>query len=195
MDDTAAKALYWHFPWLYKLLDSLPSATIQYKLTGYKRLLAQGQTAVTNSRASSTSRNIFANVLEQADKEDGSLTDSEILVEAGAFMLAGTDTTANTLTYLVYNVLSNPQLHKTLEDEIDKVSEPFTDSMLSELPVLNAVITETLRLHGAAPGALQRIAPRGGVYLGQYYIPAGTNVSTQAWSLHRDPNVFPDPEK
>ena len=98
------------------------------------------------------------------------------------------------MTYLVWSVLSRPELQQILEKEVADLDEPLTDSGLEEPTVLNAVIKETLRLYGAAPGALPRVAPSpSGYQLERYYIPGGTTVSTQAWTMHRDPALFENP--
>ena len=188
-------AIAWHFPYLYFILKYTPIRAIQDAVTASRLLYAEGQAAVTNSRDTSSVKNLFANVLAQAEKSEGGLTDEEIFVEAGSFCIAGTDTTGNTLTYLIWAVLKQPELQKALQEEVGGVKEPLSDVELAKLPVLNAVIAETLRLYGAAPGALLRVAPPEGAVLGGYTVPGGTVVSTQAWSLHRDPELFPDPEK
>ena len=54
-----------------------------------------------------------------------------------------------------------------------------------------------LRLHGAAPSALERFAPESSpplTILG-YKIPPGTIVASQAWSAHRQKEIFSDPER
>lgn len=60
-----------------------------------------------------------------------------------------------------------------------------------------------LRVYTAAPSLLERVVPcstaKGGVRdeifdLMGYALPPGTVVSTQAWSMHRDPSVFPSPD-
>uniref|UniRef100_A0A0B7KF85 Cytochrome P450 n=1 Tax=Bionectria ochroleuca TaxID=29856 RepID=A0A0B7KF85_BIOOC len=45
----------------------------------------------------------------------------------------------------------------------------------------------------AVPGNLPRVVPDGGISLEGYAVPEGIEVETQAYSLHRDPNVLPDP--
>ena len=73
----------------------------------------------------------------------------------------------------------------------------FSDALdmaeLENAPLLNSVIEETLRLYGAAPGALPRIVPSQGMTVAGYHLPAGTEVSTQAYTLHRDPRLFQEP--
>ncbi|KAK5213085.1 hypothetical protein LTR72_012368, partial [Exophiala xenobiotica] len=60
-------------------------------------------------------------------------------------------------------------------------------------PYLNGVLQEVLRLRGPIPTVAPRISP-GKVISGQY-IPAGVVVSNLAYTTHRDPAVFPDPEE
>lgn len=71
----------------------------------------------------------------------------------------------------------------------------FNYEQVKGLEYLGYVIEETLRLYPAAPAGLPRLVPSGGAELGGYYLPADTVVSTQAWSLHRDPKAFPNPLK
>lgn len=64
------------------------------------------------------------------------------------------------------------------------------------VPLLHAVMMETLRLHAAIPGPQPRVTPAGGASLGPYAnLPAGVRVASQAWSLHRNPDVFPEPDQ
>ena len=64
---------------------------------------------------------------------------------------------------------------------------------LNNAPLLNSVIDETLRLYGAAPGGLPRTVPSRGATFCGIYLPAGTVVSTQAFTLHRDNTLFRQP--
>ena len=183
-------ACCYHFPWLYYTLKYLPIPSVQHMIDAPNKLYAQGQIAAKNSRSASSTKNIFTNVLAQAEKKDGTMTDEEVIIEAGSFIIAGTDTTSTTLTYLIYCVLSNPDLQKLLEDEVEWAEEPLTDASLEKLPVLNAVVKETLRLYGAAPGPLLRVVPNGGATLAGYECPGGTIISSQASDIDSVQNVF-----
>ncbi|KAL0254661.1 hypothetical protein SLS55_010141 [Diplodia seriata] len=105
-------------------------------------------------------------------------------------IFAGSGTTANTLTFLNYAVLSRPALQQALEEELSTLQEGYSDADLEQLPLLNAIINETLRLYCAVPGSLPRVVPAGGATIGGYFIPEGTTVSTQAYTLHRDENLW-----
>lgn len=129
-------------------------------------------------------------------EEDELLTMKEIRDEAMIYILAGSDTTALTLTYLVWAVCRNEGIRRTLVDELAGLrGNSFDDAELRRLPYLNQVIDEALRLYASAPAGLPRVVPAGGATLAGYSFPAGTVVSTQAYSMHRIESIFPDPER
>ena len=154
-----------------------------------------GGRAVSNSRTNSMStRNIFTGMLTESEKKSGTLTEEDVVTEAGNLIVAGSDTTAITLTYLVWAVLSQPALQQDLEDEVGRVDPSYNEAVLEELPLLNAVIIETLRLYGAAPGSLPRSVPHRGGIFGGHHVPEGVTVSTQSYTIHLDETLYPDPE-
>ena len=117
-----------------------------------------GRRAIENMRnRNGNAMNLFGQMLAACENnEKVSLTDKDIREEAGNLIVAGSDTTAVTLTYLVWAVLKQPDLQTRLEDEIAHSSDELTKEELENAPILNSVIEETLRLYGAAPGALPR---------------------------------------
>lgn len=139
--------------------------------------------------------NIFSKIVAEKEKGTQALSNYQLAFEAGGFIVAGSGTTAVSLTYLVWAVLSSPDVQVKLEAEVGALVEGYTDIQLEALPYLSAVIEETLRLYGAAPGALPRTVPKGGAKLAGYFIPQGITVSTQAYSYHRDALVYHKPEE
>ncbi|KAL2822495.1 cytochrome P450 [Aspergillus granulosus] len=171
----------------------IPSIKAMFRASDY--LTEYGRRAVTNSRAASDStRNIFSGMIHESEKGSDTLTDLDVITEAGNLIVAGSDTTAVTLTYLVWAVLSSPRLQREIEDEVQALPGDYDDAALEQLPLLNAAIKETLRLYGAAPGSLPRSVPEGGATFLGHYIPAGMTVSTQSYTIHRDENIFSNPE-
>lgn len=129
-------------------------------------------------------------------EEDDQLTMKELRDEAMIYILAGSDTTALTLTYLVWAVCRDAAIRKRLVDELAGLPRGgFDDADLRRLPYLNQVIDEALRLYASAPAGLPRVVPPGGATLAGYALPGGTVVSTQAYSMHRIEGIFPDPER
>jgi cytochrome P450 len=130
---------------------------------------------------------------ENEAEHAGALTDTDIITDAGALLLAGSDPTAISLTFLLWCVLSHPDLQKEIEEEVKGISGNVTDEVCESLPLLNAVIDESLRLYGAAPGCMPRSPPVGEPTIGGYYIPDSAVVMTQNWSLQRSPDHWPNP--
>ncbi|KAK1993525.1 cytochrome P450 [Colletotrichum falcatum] len=187
-------AVLHELPLLYRLARLLPFKSIQNVLAAQDTVENHAVKAVTNLRRNGPSANLFGYMLAESEAQEKSdLTADHIKAEAGNLIVAGSDTTSVTLTYLVWAVLKKPDLQARLEAELVDIGDDFDDATLERLPLLNAVIEETLRLYGAAPGNLPRSVPLGGATLGGYFIPEGTVVETQAYTLHRNPDVYPDP--
>lgn len=136
---------------------------------------------------------IFFRKLINEEDTNETMTDRELEEEAAEFMITGTDTTSNTLTYLVWVVLRHPEVCRKLEKEISDLPEEYRDSDLTKIKYLNCVVQEALRLYGAASGSHARLVPKGGWMVEDYYLPPFTVVTTQAYSLHRLQEIFPDP--
>ncbi|KAJ8071924.1 hypothetical protein OCU04_002229 [Sclerotinia nivalis] len=171
---------------------------IPFLETPDKRIAEYGALAVKNAKSQSqASPTIFRKALagSKTENAEGSITDGDIVREASVLIVVGTDTTSISLTYLVYNILKDRKLQKQLEDEVATLREDFEAKDVEELVLLNAVIDEGLRLWSAAPGALPRTVPNGGTVLDGYQIPGGITVSTQSWTIHRDPEIYPEPER
>ena len=108
-------------------------------------------------------------------------------------ILAGHETTAVTLTYLMYELSLQPTLQTKLRSELRSLPSLTDPKALDALPFLDALITETLRRYPAASGSEPRVVPRSGTTISGHFIPAGTRISASQYSLHRSP-VFAEPE-
>lgn len=177
-----------------KAIQFLPPSLIPKLFQAENPLYEHGKVYLASVQASDTSSNIFSNMAAELEKQDG-LDERDVQIEASALIVAGTDTTANTLTYLVWAVLSRPSLQRDLEQEVACLPADFSDSDAEGLPVLNAVIKEALRMYGAAPGGLPRMVPATGTMMGGNFIPPGTTVTTQAYTFHHDASLFPNPHE
>ena len=131
---------------------------------------------------------IYANV------EAGTVDPRQLAVDARGNIVAGTDTTAIAATYAVYLLSRHPQLEERLIDEVSHLPADFTDEDLKQLHFLNNVITETLRLRSPVGQSLPRLVPPEGASFGSYFLPGGTIVGIQAWTMHRDPKIWSSPE-
>ncbi|KAF4904018.1 Cytochrome P450 monooxygenase cypX [Colletotrichum fructicola] len=171
----------------------IPHPWCRTAFRGWDYVLDYASRAVENSkkRTQMGERNIFGTILAGAEKGE-ILTEFDIKNEAGNFTVAATDTTAVTLSYLIYAVLSRPKLQAEIEAEVSTLPDNFTDADVETLPLLNATISETNRLFAAVQGAFPRRAPSGGLNLEGYMIPEKTTVSAQSYTMHRKEDLFPN---
>lgn len=131
----------------------------------------------------------------------------DIAAELYDQLTAGFETSAVALTYLFWELSKRPDLQKELREELLTLDPRITyprSPISTELPspksidslsLLEAIVTETLRVHAPIPGIQPRVTPYPTCTLAGYYnIPPNTRINAQAYSLHRNPEVFPEPE-
>jgi hypothetical protein len=134
-------------------------------------------------------------------QKQGGLGDLDIASECADHLLAGVDTTSDSLMFLIW-ALSRPENKKyqeKLKAEVRKIPESSlnkngipTVEASDKLTYLDAIIKETLRLYAPLPASEPRSLPVATTIDG-YLIPARTVVSMSPFSLHRNSSVFPKP--
>ncbi|CAF0846127.1 unnamed protein product [Brachionus calyciflorus] len=124
------------------------------------------------------------------------LTNKEILSQSILFLLAGYETTSQTLSYIAYNLAMNPNDQEKLIQEVDDVLDRHDGKVnyesISEMHFMDNVINETLRMFPPAV-RLDRIASADYEYNGMK-IPKGMVWSVPIWALHHDPEIYPEPD-
>jgi cytochrome P450 len=89
-------------PLLRSILRAIPNSKIREMFNGTELLRSYAEVAVRNSRQLSSKANVFATIIAEAEKgETEQLADLDVKLEAGGFIVAGSDTTGITLTYLI----------------------------------------------------------------------------------------------
>jgi cytochrome P450 len=177
---------------LVRTIGSLIPAKVpkqMFKATNY--ILEYGQKAVDNAKIQASETNLMANVLREGENENSRLDDLDVRVEATSLIFAGSGTTANTLSYFLWSVLKRPELQKKLEEEASSLPENFKDTDMEALPWLNATMQEVLRVYAAVPGSLPRVVPSGGITIAGHFLPEGSCVGTQAYTMHRKEDLWP----
>ncbi|KAL5346665.1 hypothetical protein ACLOAV_008372 [Pseudogymnoascus australis] len=113
-------------------------------------------------------------------------------------IIGAAHSTAISLKAVTYYVHKNPRVLRKLQYELDeaKLELPVSYTAAQQLPYLNAVIKESLRMHPGIGLVMERVVPEGGLHLNNgYAIPKGTIVGMNPWVVHRDKDVFgPDAE-
>jgi cytochrome P450 len=152
------------------------------------RLIAEGR-ALGKDRG-----DVLSMLLVARDEDDGTaLTDHEVRDEVMTLLLAGHETTANTLTWTWYELGKNPHVLARLEAELQRVlgDRPITTDDLPALPWTAAVIDEAMRLHPPAY-VTGRQAARD-VEIGGHRFPEGSILVVNIRGIHRRADYFPEP--
>ena len=123
----------------------------------------------------------MAKKLLTAQKKDGEgFPNSFISSTAGANVGAGSDTTSITLSAIIYYIFRSPRVLQKLRKEIDSAgltSMPnFHD--VQQMPYLQAVIKESLRMHPAVGIPMWREVPKGGAIVCGQFFPEGVQFNS-----------------
>jgi len=135
-------------------------------------------------------------LLAAHDAESGArLSDRQLRDEALTIFVAGHETTANALSWAWYLLARHPEAEARLHEEVDRVlgGRPPGFADLARLEWTRMVIDETMRLYPPAH-AVSRTAI-GEDRIGGVRVPPGSNISISMYVTHRNPNLWPDPER
>ncbi|EUC29979.1 hypothetical protein COCCADRAFT_29025 [Bipolaris zeicola 26-R-13] len=129
-------------------------------------------------------------------RNQGKVTDRDVHVCISMNIAAGSDTTAISLSSIVYYLYTNPKVLESLRYELDaqskagRLSDMTTYQEAQEIPYLLAVIKEALRLHSAVGTQLTRVVPKGGCVIEGHHFPEGAEVGVNSWALHYNKEMF-----
>ena len=130
-------------------------------------------------------------LLAARDENGAPLSDQELRDHTITFLLAGHETTASTLTWAFCLLDQHPNVAEQLVAELDGAEG--TMEALQRLPVLDAVLRETLRLYPAIWIAERRVEAKD--ELKGCAIPGGSTIVLSAYATHRLPGLWPEPDR
>ena len=167
----------------------------------YRRVIAEFDAMVarllTERRADGIDRgDLLSMLLAARDPETGEgMSDKQLRDEILTIFLAGHETTANALTWTWYLLARHPEAEARLHDELDRVlgGRPPSFADLAELKWTRMVIEEAMRLYPPAH-TIARMAI-GEDRIGGVRIPPGASITISIYVTHRNPNLWPEPER
>lgn len=196
----------WHFGWLNKYAGYAPFKFIRDAEACSVRAFARGRGVVRDYLASSADKDgqrkdLLQKMLHAKDNSGQALPEEALSVQAASFILAGSHTTSSSLTWIVWRLLRNPEMLRKLNEELDSAlgtqnrDQVPAHADIENLAYLECIIKEGLRIDTAVPGSTPRYVPPSGTVINETYLPGKTIVSVQAYTCHRDPTIFPEPDR
>ncbi|KAJ0971032.1 hypothetical protein J5N97_018991 [Dioscorea zingiberensis] len=138
-------------------------------------------------------------LLEFADdqvEEDTKLSPTAININIVETLIAGTDSSGGTMEWAMSELLHKPSTLKKVQDELRRAiprGKKIEEEDVVELPYLNAVIKETLRMHPPVPFLIPHKSTKACTVLG-YHIPQDTQIFVNSWGIGREEKVWDDPD-
>ncbi|KAH8402289.1 hypothetical protein KR009_010989 [Drosophila setifemur] len=128
------------------------------------------------------------------------LTLEQMAAQAFVFFIAGFETSSSTMSFCLYELALQPDIQQRVREEIDRVlSEEeggeLTYDALSKMTYLEQVIAETLRKYPIVPHLVRHTERDYSVPGTKHTFEKGTTVLIPVHSMHRDPELYPQPEK
>lgn len=194
-------------PIIYAIMEKIPgtgAAGRTYLMSFVQRKIdernAIRKTGAHNRRALNIDDNVapqdFLDKMADAQQHNPEkVTPYHLFMMGMSNIIAGSDTTAVSLASVVHNLTTNPRVLSKLREEIKEHGlwdKRITFKASQEMPYLQAVIKEALRMHPATGLPLWRVVPVSGVQLGEHWLPHGTNIGVNSWVAHYNKSVFGD---
>ncbi|KAM3582090.1 hypothetical protein VKS41_005520 [Umbelopsis sp. WA50703] len=137
---------------------------------------------------------------QKAESVEDRLAIAEMINEVTLYLVAGSETSSNTIGFTFVELLKNPETMTKLQQEIDELEiedeqKLFQHSQLKRLPYLNAVISETMRLYPVATAGLQRKTYTDTVLAGKLAVPKNTAFVCNMFASQTHPDYWHDADK
>jgi cytochrome P450 len=177
----------------FNILHDDPSRNLGFaqKFADLGRIVVQ---VVERRRSGPTECADILGILMEARDQSGKLmSDDQLIAEIKTIIVAGHETTASTLNLIWYLVSQNPEVERRLSTELynlDATRMPGIE-VLAKFTYARMVIDEALRLYPA--GWLMTRRAKQDDKLGEYFVPAGTEIYISPYIIHRHPDLWADP--
>ncbi|KAI7880495.1 cytochrome P450 [Mucor mucedo] len=146
--------------------------------------------------AKDPAKDLLGFMLNARDEHNLGLSDENIRDQVVTFLIAGHDTTANTLAWVLYELSRHPDIQAKVLQEISNAgitSDALpTVEQISSLKYLSKVLKETLRMHPPLRG-ISKYCKKDCIVPGGYRIKGDTSIHVSIINLHMNPNVYKNP--
>ncbi|MDH5617793.1 MAG: cytochrome P450 [Gammaproteobacteria bacterium] len=182
-------------PFAFLSRDSTRDLSVVLKVRHLRALLLS---IITDRRAGRGSRHFdfLSMYLDATDKEGKKFSDAELLDELMTLIVAGFETSANTLNWVWYLIAKHPDVEANLIDEAQRILpnvSAVTAENLAAMQYTQQVLEEALRLY--PPVWLYTRRAHAEDDLEHHDVPPGTDIYLSPFILHRTAHYWPEPER
>ncbi|XP_061008306.1 cytochrome P450 3A24-like [Dama dama] len=188
------------FPFLIPIFEVLnismfPKSAVSFFTTSVKKIKESRLKDIQKPRVDFLQLMINSQNSKETDNHKA-LSDQELVAQSIIFIFGGYETTSSTLSFIIYELATHPDVQQKLQEEIDATfpnKAPPTYDVLAQMEYLDMVVNETLRMFPIAV-RIDRFCKKD-VEIHGVSIPKGTAVTVPISVLHRDPEFWPEPEE
>lgn len=160
--------------------------------TGLRRIVLE--VAHDRRKRNEASTDILATLMSARDRDDGlGMSDAQLAREVMTLIVAGHETTASTLNWTWYLLAQHPEVADKLSEEVRRLAQetrPGPEDM-PKFIYTRRVLEEALRLY--PPGWLMTRRALHDDRLGEYFVPAGTEIYVSPYLIQRNPMLWENP--
>lgn len=205
---TLAGIYSWLHPYMYAVMQKIPgsgAAGRTYLMNFVSTNMANREAERKNrddaekgiERGEGMPEDFLDKLLDLRDDQKKGVTDYHCFMMGLSNIIAGADTTALSLSAILYYLIRTPRAMNKLRAEIKDKTETgaceedrvaFKDGQ--NMPYLQACLKEAMRMHAGTGLPLWRRVNEGGIELDGTYLPAGSDVGVNPWVLHYNRDVW-----
>jgi cytochrome P450 len=179
------------------LLEKLPTADNRRFNSAIRRIHEVVDRIIADYRRTGLDHGDLASMMLLArDEETGEgLSDRQVRDEVLTMLAAGTQTTATTIAWALHTMSIRTDLQDRAYAEVNDVlgDRALAYEDLERLDYIRRLLSETLRLYPPAWLLSRRASAE--VRLGGHVLPPGASIFFSPYAVHRDPSIFPDPDR
>ncbi|XP_015918285.2 cytochrome P450 4C1-like [Parasteatoda tepidariorum] len=179
---------------VHEFTDKLISERKQAKL---ERRMSSVDSQVSNDSSYKRKKRALLDLLLDEHIQNNSISETEIREEVDTFTFEGHDTTSIAMSWTLYLIGLHPWVQDKVHDELDSIfgeSDREVDvDDIKNMKYLECVVKESMRLYPSVAVFGREI--REDLQCREHVIPKGSMCHVNVYFLHRDPEVFPNPEK